>query len=815
MPHTNMTGPTRWFERMRQDARVAIRSLRRTPGYTVAATAILALGIGMSAAMFTIYRVALVERLPVADQDRLIVMHPLDRGGAHLDAPYPYLKVIAKDTSLFRGVAGVYHLGALPNPYLDGDATITLNQAYVSPNLFELLGVRPYLGRVLRTSDGEVGAREVIVLSYATWRRVFHADPRVVGRVMYAPGPHTPTTIVGVAPPGLEYPAGTESWMQLKSDFTAQVDIVARLRGGATIDAARAQLFNLTQRVGVFAGEQLPDQPKISGVEAHAFAHEVLGNARPVIVLLTIAVGLLLLIACVNVGNLVLVRGIARAREVAVRRAIGASFGDIVHQFVIENALLGLLGGAMGFIVALILVRVLLAHAPAELPRTDALSLSGMPITSAIGATMLALVLFGLAPSVMAARAAPYRALRSDARSGGGPRTTRRTLVAAQMALALVMLAGATLLARSLNRLLSVNLGFAPEHVALLDFTGPQSVFSSSEKNAQIADELVSRLAAVPGVTSTTVIESEPFVGESFYIMKIGPAEQSVAERRNDAFVPFEAASPEYFRTLGISIVRGRAFLPTDNRQSQRVIILSESLARRFWPNQDAIGKQIRNAYDTTNTVWTVVGVAQDTHFRTLGKTSPAVYEPFDQFDPPWWTGHIAARTASSMGRMLPALRAAAAGVRPGIIIWNARSLDGFLDRPLAQPRLSALLMSAFSVVALLLAAIGLYAVMSAFVRQQTRDIGVRIALGATGRDVRRLVLREALGVVGAGGGLGLLAAIVATRFLSSQLYDVRPTDPLSLGGSCLALALVAAATAYFPAYRASTIDPVLSLRAE
>lgn len=813
-----MTSMRELLDRLSRDLALALRALRRTPGFTAACIAILGLGIGMSTAMFTIYRAVLVDRLPVADQDRLIVMHPLDRSGTHLDAPFPYLKEIRRDTSVIRAVTGVYHLGSLPTPLLDGTSSLAVAEAISAPNFFGVLGTRPFLGRLIRESDGDKGAPAVMVLSFQAWRRLFNEDTRIVGRSLIVPYDHSRVTVIGVAPPGLEYPSGTDAWVPAMPDFTAQADIVARLAPGATVDAARSQLDALLQRINPFAGEPVPTPPKISGVEAHAFTQEILGSARPALVVLTLAIALLLVIACVNVGNLVLLRTAGRAREIAVRRAIGASYGNVVQQLAVENGMLGLAGGVAGLVCAQVLLRVLLAFAPAELPRTDVIRLGGAPLGAAVGVTFAAVLFFGLVPSLIGANSAPYSVLRSDARTGSegsSRRRARRWLVSSQMALALVMLAGAALLARSLDRLQRMDLGYSPDHVSLLQITGPQSLFSSSEKNAEVADQLMRRIRSVPGVTAVTPVESVPFKGQSFFIMKMARADLPAEDRANSPYIPFDVGDEDYFRTFQIPILRGRGFLATDTKSSQQVVVLSETLARRFWPNEDAVGKQLRDVYDTTGTIITVVGVAGDTHFRTLREVAPVIYLPFHQLEKAWWNGFLAVRTGGSLEATLPSIRAGIREVQPDVVIWRTQTMDHLLDGPMAQPRLSALLLSSFSFVALLLAAIGLYGVMSSIVKQQTRDLGIRIALGATMRDVRQLVLGDAMKVVGLGAVVGLVAAVASTRLLSSLLFGVRPADPVSLLGACVVLVAIGVGAAYFPARRAARTDPAQALRAE
>ena len=802
-----------------RDIAFALRSLRRARGFTVAAVLILGLGIGMSTAMFTVYRAVVVDRLPVLDQDGLVVLHPLDRGGAHLDVPIGFLEQIRHDSRRLRAVAGVYHLGAVQAPLLDGDKPVAFMSAYATANLFDVLGSRAALGRLLRPSDGAAGASKVMVISHTTWRRQFNEDSLVIGRTLIEPYDQSRVTIVGVAPPGFEYPSGADSWRPLPPDFTQQVDIVGRLAPGATSESARSELYALTQRVNPFAAEANGSfRPSIAGVEARGFTAEVLGNARPALLILTAAVGLLLLIACVNVGNLILVRAAGRAREVAVRRAIGATFGDLARQLLAENAILGVAGGLVGFLCAAGLLALLLHFAPPQLPRADVVGVSGAPLGAAAAITMLAVLLFGLVPSMSAARVDPNTSLRSDARAGSegvARRRVRRWLVSSQVALALVMIAGAGLLARSLSRLQQIDLGYEPEHLSLLSITASQSVFPTEERAREVLEELMQRLRGVPGVVALTPVESPPFKGQSFFITKVARTEQSVADGRSNPYVPFEVGGPDYFRTFQIPIVRGRGFLDSDRQGTAPVVVVSEELARRLWPGQDAVGKQLRYVYDTTGKLVTVVGVAHDTRFRALREAAPVIYQPWRQQEFLAWWGLLAVRTRGGVGSALPSIRLAVHDYNPDMFLLRTETMDQLIDGPLAQPRLSTLLLSAFGVVALMLAAIGLYGVMSSAVRQQTREIGIRVALGATPGRVRRLVLGDAAMVLGGGALAGLAGALLSTRLLASQLFGISPTDPVSLAGACVLLIGVGLCAAYVPARWATKIDPARAVRDE
>jgi putative ABC transport system permease protein len=803
------------MERIWRDVRLALRSLRRSPTFTATTIAILALGIGMSTAMFTVYKTVLIDRLPIVGQDRLIVMHPIDRHGTHLDAPYPYLATMARDSALFRGVAGVYHLGAQPGPFMAGTTSIQLAAADASVNFFDVLSMRPAVGRLFREADGQKGASLVMVLSYAAWRRQFGGDPAAIGRTLIVPYTQRPVRIVGVAPPGFAYPNGADAWVQILPEFTAQVDIIARLAPGVSINAARAGLLALTQRENPFLLEAPWKPIPIDGVTAQTFTDTVLANSRPTIVALALAVALLLVIACINVGNLLLVRLLSRHREIAVRRAIGASYADVARLFGVESALLGVGGGVLGLMTAIIVVRVVSIVAPAQLPRADALGAAGAPFGAAAAVTLFAMLSFGLLPSLIGSRVSSYAVLRSDTRTGTGDksrRRVRRALVASQMALAVMMLTGAALLVRTLARLQSMDLGYTPDHVSMLSFTGPKSALGTPQQIFEVGKALVERIEATPGVVAATPIESAPFKGQSFYIMPVAPADEPASERALRPFLPFEFVGPDYFRTFDISIRRGRGFAASDTRSSAKVVVISETLEKQLWPNEDAIGKRLVNP--KASDIWTVVGIASDTHLRELKNGGPVTYFDWDQIEP-FWNGFVAVRTTRSLSSALPAIRAAIRDANPNLVLFDAQTMDHLLDAPLAQPRLSALLLTGFSLVALLLSAIGLYGVMASAVRQQTRDIGVRVALGATPRDVRRLVLGDAIQVVSIGALTGVIGAVVAGRILASQLFGVSPIDPVSIGSATAALLATGVCAAYVPARRATRIDPVEALRAE
>jgi putative ABC transport system permease protein len=807
------------MEAIRRDVRLALRSLHHSATFAVAVIATLGISIGISTAMFTVFKAVLIDRFPIVAQDQIVVMHTLDRNGTNLDIPNAYLPEIARDSALFRSVAGVYHGGVQLTPFLSGGAPIQLGAVGASPNFFDLFGMRPVAGRLFRPEDGQPGAPPVVVLSYNAWRRRFGSDPAIAGHTLVLPVTQQHAEIVGVAPPGFEYPTSADAWLPFPPGAPGQVDIIARLAPNVTMEAARAGVFALTQRLNPFAGVSPPTAFQVSGVTAQAFVNTVVGRSRPVIVALMLAIALLLVIACINIANLMLVRLLGRSRDIAVRQALGATPGHIARLFVAEATILVTAGGTAGFLVALGALRLVHAAAPSQLlPRSDLLDAVSTPLGTAAGLTLFAWLLFGVLLSVVPSRIGSYATLRVGARSGAGSRPrqrARRALVATQIALTVVMLTGAGLLGRTLARLQSIGLGYQPDHLSILSFTaftGPQGRLTTAAQMTQAVKDLVTRIEATPGVVAATPLESGPFKGEALFVMQLVPADRPVSANQDAPGVPFEFVGRDYFRTLQIPIRRGRGFQASDTKGSGCAVVVSETLARRFWPNQDAVGRQLMRVGDTSGC--TVVGVASDTHYRELKSTGPVAYFDWED-DSTLRDWLVAVRTTGSLAATLPSLRAAIRDVNPDFTIWDAQTMDALLGTPLAQPRLSALLMTSFSLVALLLSTIGLYGVISSAARQQTHDIGIRLALGALARDVHRLVLGDALSVLGAGAAIGVAVALIAGRVLSAQLFGVSPFDPVSLALATTVLLAVGLGAAYVPSYRASRIDPVEVLRSE
>lgn len=822
-----LLGPSfdlRNMEALVRDLRHAIHSLRRTLGFTATAVLILGLGIGMATAVFTVYHSVLLRRLPVRDQDRLVVLWGTGNGSLQQIAlPYRSYLELHDGSRTLSAVAGYEYAAATGVPMHYGGTTLSIYPQLVTGNFFQTLGAQPFLGRLLRPSDDVLGAAPVVVLSYAVWQRLFSGNRDLIGHRLTLSGDSLPPTIVGVAAPGLDVPAGTDAWFPLlpfepnaASDSAgANVYVVGRLAPGATGAQARSEFLGVLHRSR--AGRQ--DVMRQFGAAVHPLPELLLGDVRPALVALAVSVALLLIIACANVGNLLLVRAAGRRQEMAIRRALGAEYAHVVRQFLAESVVLGLLGGVLGLLLATAFVRAFLAFAPAELPRLDTIHLGVGSTGIAVGVTLVSTVLFGLSPALWSARSDLATPLRAGTRGGGSGRSARlarNVLVGWQVALAVVVLAGAGLVTRSLERIQHLDLGYRPQGLAVADLDWPYSKYATPEQLRDPMERIIERVEALPGVIAATPVHRPPFAGSIAFPGVFMTEGESPTDPRAHTYINVELAGPDYFRTFGLPILRGRAFTAADREGAPFVVIVSEATARLYWPGENPIGKRLRYPGPTgpkLNDWRTVVGVVPDTRFRTFRAAAPTLYHPYRQF-PVFVTG-LAVRTVGPPDAMLPAIRRAIAQVEPTVGVFRFSSMDDLITASLAQPRLDTLLLSSFGVTALLLAAIGLYAITATAVRQQTHELGVRIALGARSGRIRRLVLGQVFWVVGIGTAVGVVAALAASGLLRSMLFDVSPTDPVTLTGVCLLLLVVSLVAAYLPARRATLIDPVQALHSE
>jgi len=799
------------------NVRVGIRSLRRAPGFALTAILTLALGIGLATAVFTVADALLLRRLPVQDQDRVVVLWAQK---SDQDFAYPLAfddaREFARRTQVLERVATFASWGAAPLPIRDADQISRLRRALVSGEFFDVLGARPVLGRALQTSDDVYGAAPVMVLSYAAWQRRFGGDTHVLGRqiVMYEDG--VPFTIVGVMPQGLDYPRGVDFWAPVAKAIPPKglpfvsLHLIGRLAPRATVAEARAELTDFFGRA-----EASPWGRDLRGA-VHTLPRLVVGDVRPALFVFAAASVLLLLITCINVASLLLVRGVGRFREIAVRAALGAGRARLIVQLLIENGILAVAGGVLGIVVAAAALQSFIAFAPAGVPRLDEIHLNLTALAGAIGIAGIAMLLFGLAPAVMTSRVELQRALRSDTRQSGSRRSRLATegLVAGQVALALVVLSAAGLIAKSLLKLERAELALEPSGLLIGELAVRYEQHDDAAKQRALLERLVPQLRAIPGVRGFSPVVAVPFAGSAAWDGRPAAEGQSQEESAANPMLNMDVVAPEYFATLGIPVLRGRGFTDADRADAPSVVVMSQSAARHYWPDQDPIGKRLRLGADLERTV-TVIGVVPDTRYRDLREARPSVYFPLRQSFFPFAPLALAIRTSGAPEAQVPVIRRVISETEPGVALTSAASFETYLDGPLAQPRLNALLLAVFAGAAVVLAAVGLFGAMATMVRQRTRELGVRMALGANAGDLRRMVMGRGLAIAAIGSVLGLIGALLANRLLQGLLYDVSPTDLATLTAVTGFLVVVAAVATLIPARTSTRIDPVIALRAE
>lgn len=803
-----------------RNVRLAFRTLCRAPGFALTAIVTLALGIGLSTAVFTVADAMLLRRLPVAAQDDLVVLwgRTPDQRFDNFPMSIRDAREFASGTRALERTALVAYEGARPAAIRDGDRITRLRRALVSGSYFEVLGARPALGRALTAEDDAVGAAPVAVLSHDVWQRDFGGEANVLGRRLLLHDSGTAHTIVGVMPQGLEHPRGADFWAPLiperaragPDSTTPSVHVIGRLAPGATPEHARDELTAFHARADRPAG-----MPELHGV-AQTLPRIILGDTRSAVLAFAVASALLLLITCLDVANLLLVRGLARVREVAVRTALGAGRRQVIAQLLTENALLAVAGGALGVLIASMAVDGFVAFAPGGLPRIGEIALNATAIAAATGITALAMLIFALAPAVLTSRVELQPVLRSGTRqtAGRGARFATEALVAGQVALAVIVLSAAGLIGRSLIALERAELSLDPEPLLIAELALRHDQYGDKARQMAMLDVLVPELEALSGVVAVSPVVAVPFSGSGGWDGRPAAETQSAQDAASNPILNMEVVGPRYFETLGVPVVQGRSFSNADREGAPGVIILSESAARHYWPGESPLGKRLRLGPPSAP-LFTVVGIVPDTRYRDLRDARASIYFPLRQSFFPFTPTTLAIRTSRPSAEVVPALRRAISETAPGVALASAAPFDAFLGEPLAQPRLNAFLLAVFAGAAVALAAVGLFSVMAAMVRQRRRELGVRLALGATVGDLRRMVLRRGLLIAAVGTGAGLVGAVVANRLLVAMLYEVSPTDVATLAMVSVLLLIVAALASALPARASTRINPSIALRAD
>jgi predicted permease len=816
-----------------KDLRYAVRALRRNPGFTAVAVLTLALGIGANTALFSVVNGVLLRPLPYSDPSRLVAIRntwegnndPLTASGSISPAEYFDYRDRLQAFESF----GVYAPATLS---VTGEGEPEqLPAAVMTAGVFQALGVRPALGRVFSESEDVPGVN-VVVLGYGLWQRRFGGARDVVGkRVLLNGAAHI---VVGVASPGFRVPD------QLSATNPAQLFVpialsrdsvrirgshflsgVARLRPGLTTERGSVDVAAVARR---FPVEYPNDYPAKMNFAAGAvpLLDSVVGHVRPTLLVLLGAVGFVLLIACANVASLLLSRTEGRRREMAVRTALGAGKGRLMRQLLVESVVLALAGGLVGVGLAMALTRLLVALRPQNIPRLDAIGVDLRVLAFALGASTVVGVLFGLLPALQATRLDVQSMLRQGGRgvAGGGRQGARRALVVGEVAIALVLLVGAGLMTRSFVRLLSVDPGYRVDHLLTVPIALPGSRYRENERVIGFYQELARRMASLPGVVSAGAVAGVPLVSERGDLsidIEGRPVAPGETKRRAD----WQVVTPGYFKAMGMRLIRGRGIEATDLESTPGVVVINETLAKRYWPNDDPIGKRFKLGGGAGPGMVTVVGIVADVKQSSLAATPEReMYLAHTQFR--FWGGgsilrslSLVLRTTGEPTALIRSVRSEVAALDAQLPLGQFRTMEEVRGESVSQPRFLMFLFSAFSVVALSIAVIGIYGVIAYGVAQRRQEIGIRVALGARPSTVAAMVVRQGMALAVLGIAAGLVLALLLTRFLASFLFSVTPTDPLTLGLVAAALAAAALAASYIPAVRATRTDLVEVLRAD
>ena len=808
---------SRLVERARQDLGGAARRLWRSPGFAILAMLTLALGIGLSTAVFTVADAVLLRRMPVTDQNRLVLLwgESSDGKSSRIPLTLDEVRAFQRQSRSLQSVAFFAFRGAVPAPIRASDNVFPIRIGLVSGNFFDVLGSRPAIGRALRPEDDIPGAAPVVVLSHRAWERDFGGDSMVVGKAVTMIYTGRTYRIVGVMPMGLEYPQGTDIWAPLVAYGAAggflevlagELNVLARLAPKASASQAGSELTTF-----LAGGDALASHRAARG-QVQLLPDVVLGDLKPAVLLVSLVAALLLFITCVNVANLLLVRALGRERELELRSALGASRGRIVTQLLGESCLLSIAGGVLGVILASAVTKVFVAVAPPGAPRIDEVHIDGATILAAVLITTAAMLISGVGPALFTSGAFARGTVRSGRRESSGRRTRRlaEALVVAQIALAVVTLATAGLVTKSLMRFERLDLSFDPRHLTVAMLAMNPDELSNAQKQRTALDLLSSDIKSIPGVQAVTPVSAMPFVGDGGGVDgRLSLPGQSSQERAGDPVENLEVAAPNYFATLGLPLLRGRAFTAEDRRGSPQVVIISSSVAKHFWPGVDPVGKRLSIPPDE----YTVVGVVPDARYREVQTARPSAYFPVEQWsDVP---STLAVRTADSVADIIPALRRAVADANVGLTLVEASTVQALLNAPRAQPRLNAIVFALFAAAAIALAAVGLLAIISTMVRQRTYELGIRMALGATSGRVGAAVLMRGIVLAVIGTSIGIVGALAAGRLVSALLFDVSPVDAMTLSIVAVLMVVVAALASVVPAHFGMRVDPVIALRRE
>ena len=821
-----------FFEMLWQDVRYGLRMLRRAPGFTAAALVTLALGIGANTAIFTIVDAVLLRPLPYAESDRLVTVGDRNPEGFSSNVGFATVLDWRQRSRTIESFAMMRSWQ--PTLVTNGEAE-RLPAVRVSWNYFDMMGVRPALGRSFTVDDDRPNHWRVLLLSDALWRRRFGSDPSVVGRIVVMNDREY--RIIGVMPASFEpldaqlyYNADAEIWAPIGYDLSGDSSCrgcrhlrsFGRLKRGVTVADATVEMNTIREQMR----REYPNDYDAGAIAVVRLREALTGSVRTALYVLLAAVGFVLLIACANVANLLLARSVTRERELALRAVLGAGRARIIRQLLTESVLLSAGGALCGLVLAMLAVRGLAAFAPVSLPRLDEIAIDSRVLAFTAALSIFTSVFFGLVPAWRGASFGMQQKLAIDSRSSvGAPSRARSVLVVADLALALVLLAGAGLMLRTVVALTHADPGFHADRILSLQFSLVGQAYAEDSAVVVFQDRALEKLRAIPGVEGAALAGQIPFGGNAdcwgFHVngrMKPNPVDDPCVERYG--------ITPDYLRVMGVPVLTGRSFTGADTTAGQPVIVISQSTAKAVWGSENPIGSQVRIGGHTTGPWRTIIGVVADVHHDDLTEPpAPAMYTPQTQITDSYLTAVVKSSSTSNDGRadrstrdaavLAAPARAVLRELDPTVPVYDVATLSSLIKKSGAQRLFVMRLLAGFAIVSVLLAAIGLYGVVSYGVAQRTREVGVRVALGAQPRDVLRLVLSSGLSLVALGVAAGLAAAFAATRFLGTLMFGVSPVDPPTFAAAAAILIIVALLAHWVPIRRALRIDPAIALRAE
>jgi putative ABC transport system permease protein len=807
---------TEWLDGLAQDLSFAIRTLRRAPGFAVIAALTLAIGIGANTAIFSVVRGILLRPLPFSDPSRLVMVRSLYGGQEGVNSPANVADFRTQNHS-FTSMAVIDTRAAVLTGSGDPEQ---LPSAVVGGDFFRILGVNALRGTTAFAPEDTAWKGTKSVLVHETlWRNRFGSDPSLVGSMLTLDNERY--RVIGIVPASSAWPSKAMLWFPFtydpaeleKSRGAVYLETVARLKPGVTMEAASADMKAIASRLA----QQYPDMDAQLGATVIPMHEYLTGKLRLPLLVLLGGVVFVLLIACANVANLLLVRGVAREGELALRTALGAGRGRLIRQLVTESLVLSLVGGSIGLLLAILGTKLLIVSAPQNIPRLDAIRVDGTVLAFTLAITAITGALFGLVPARQMLNPDISSTLRENGRGAqrGAKHRARRMLVVAEVALSVMLLAGAGLLIRSFTRLMNVDPGFRTDHLMSFALALPEAKYEKPTSQGAMIDAVMERIRSIPGVQSAGAGQGLPLTGYGFSLSfnvagrpPLKPSEEPDAELR--------ITTPEYLSTLGVHITRGRGFSKLDDASAPRVLLITEEAARKFFPNEDPIGHHISFGWmrDSVRLEGDIIGVTSDVKQSSLAAaTRPQMWVPFAQW--PAGVMTIVIHSNRDLQSVAADARRAIRELDPDLAIAHVQTLDDVVAESVAQPRFYMTLLSAFAVVAIVLASIGIYGVIAYLVGQRSREIGIRIALGASPSRVVRMVVSEGVAMVAVGIGIGVVGAIALTQLMRALLFNTKSTDPMTYVLVTLVLAAVAFVASSVPALRAANVDPSLAMRAE